>query len=225
MKNKLHRNEIMLSQDEITNLDLYELTLLSSIKHIIISNYNSPDAKEIKLNDVLSVLNNGKELPRNNLRRDLSRSFRSLMSKDIFKVVNKIGKRYYIERESILINSNKLYVSIKKDEFKNIFSTNLTSNLVKMYGYYIKLLSTFDIDSKVGFYSLDTLSEKFSISKGTLVTYNSELEKRNLISIHRRKTFDESTGKFKSFNNVYFKPCDKEHICNWFKIDLEQTNK
>ena len=58
MKNKLHRNEIMLSQDEITNLDLYELTLLSSIKHIIISNYNSPDAKEIKLNDVLSVLNN-----------------------------------------------------------------------------------------------------------------------------------------------------------------------
>lgn len=221
MKNRLHRNEIMLSQDEITNLDLYELTLLSSIKHIIISNYNSPDAKEIKLNDVLSVLNNGKELPRNNLRRDLSRSFRSLMSKNIFKVVNKVGKRYYIERESILINSNKLYVSIKKDEFKNIFSTNLTSNLVKMYGYYIKLLSTFDIDSKVGFYSLDTLSEKFSISKGTLVTYNSELEKRNLISIHRRKTFDESTGKFKSFNNVYFKPCDKEHICNWFKIDLE----
>ena len=52
-----------------------------------------------------------------------------------------------------------------------------------------------------------------------------ELEKRNLISIHRRKTFDESTGKFKSFNNVYFRPCDKEHICNWFKIDLEQTNK
>ena len=225
MKNRLRRNEIMLSQDEIVNLNLYELTLLSSIKHIIISNYNSPDAKEIKLNDVLSVLNNGKELPRNNLRRDLSRSFRSLMSKDIFKVVNKIGKRYYIERESILINSNKLYVSIKKDEFKNIFSTNLTSNLVKMYGYYIKLLSTFDIDSKVGFYSLDTLSEKFSISKGTIVTYNSELEKRNLISIHRRKTFDESTGKFKSFNNVYFKPCDKEHICNWFKIDLEQTNK
>ena len=225
MKNRLRRNEIMLSQDEIVNLNLYELTLLSSIKHIIISNYNSPDAKEIKLNDVLSVLNNGKELPRNNLRRDLSRSFRSLMSKNIFKVVNKVGKRYYIERESILINSNKLYVSIKKDEFKNIFSTNLTSNLVKMYGYYIKLLSTFDIDSKVGFYSLDTLSEKFSISKGTIVTYNSELEKRNLISIHRRKTFDELTGKFKSFNNVYFKPCDKEHICNWFKIDLEQTNK
>ena len=225
MKNKLHRNEIMLSQDEITNLDLYELTLLSSIKHIIISNYNSPDAKEIKLNDVLSVLNNGKELPRNNLRRDLSRSFRSLMSKDIFKVVNKIGKKYYIERESILINSNKLYVSIKKDEFINIFSTNLTSNLVKMYGYYIKLLSTLNINSRVGYPSLDTLSEKFGISKGTLVTYNSELEKRNLISIHRRKTFDELTGKFKSFNNVYFKPCDKEHICNWFKIDLEQTNK
>ena len=221
MKNKLHRNEIMLSQDEITNLDLYELTLLSSIKHIIISNYNSPDAKEIKLNDVLSVLNNGKELPRNNLRRDLSRSFRSLMSKDIFKVVNKIGKRYYIERESILINSNKLYVSIKKDEFINIFSTNLTSNLVKMYGYYIKLLSTLNMNTRVGYHSLDKLSEKFNISKSSLIRYNSELEKRNLISIHRRKTFDESTGKFKSFNNVYFKPCDKEHICNWFQIDLE----
>lgn len=225
MKNRLRRNEIMLSQDEIVNLNLYELTLLSSIKHIIISNYNSYDVKEIKLNDVLTALNNGKELPRNNLRRDLSISFRSLMSKDVLNIVNKVGKRYYIERKSVLVDSNKLYVSIKKDEFKNIFSTNLTSNLVKMYGYYIKLLSTFDIDSKVGFYSLDTLSEKFGISKGTLVTYNSELEKRNLISIHRRKTFDESTGKFKSFNNVYFKPCDKEHICNWFKIDLEQTNK
>ena len=59
------------------------------------------------------------------------------------------------------------------------------------------------------------------MSKSSLIRYNSELEKRNLISIHRRKTFDESTGKFKSFNNVYFKPCDKEHICNWFQIDLE----
>lgn len=225
MKNRLRRNEIMLSQDEIVNLNLYELTLLSSIKHIIISNYNSHDVKEIKLNDVLTALNNGKELPRNNLRRDLSISFRSLMSKDVLNIVNKVGKRYYIERKSVLVDSHNLYVSITQDEFKNIFSSNLTSNLVKMYGYYIKLLSTFDIDSKVGFYSLDTLSEKFGISKGTLVTYNSELEKRNLISIHRRKTFDESTGKFKSFNNVYFKPCDKEHICNWFKIDLEQTNK
>ena len=33
--------------------------------------------------------------------------------------------------------------------------------------------------------------------------------------------FDESTGKFKSFNNVYFKQCDKEHICSWFKIDID----
>ena len=268
IKKRMNKGKIMLSQDEIINLNLYELTLLSTIKHIIISNYDSSDIKEIKLNDVLAVLNNGKELPRNNLRRDLSKSFRSLMSKDVLNIVNKVGKRYYvkrksvlvgsdnlyisitqdefkdffsinltsnlvkvfgyyIERESVLVGSDNLYISITQDEFKDFFSTNLTSNLVKIYGYYIKLLSTFDIHTKVGFYSLDKLSEKFNMSKSSLIRYNSELEKRNLISIHRRKTFDESTGKFKSFNNVYFKPCDKEHICNWFKIDidLEQTNK
>lgn len=225
MKNRLHRNEIMLSHDEINNLNLYELTLLSCIKYIVISNYNSSEIKEIKLNDVLSVLNNNKELPRNNLRRDLSKSFNILLSKNILNVVNKSGRKFYIDRSSILINCNSLFVSIKQQEFKDIFSTNLTSSLVKIYGYYIKLLSTFDIHTKVGFYSLDKLSEKFNISKDSLMRYNSELEKRNLISIHRRKTFDESTGKFKSFNNVYFKPCDKEYICNWFKIDLEQTNK
>ena len=221
MKNRLNKGKIMLSYDEITNLDLYEITLLSCIKHIVISNYNSSKLKEIKLNDVLMLLNNGKELPRNNLRRDLSKTFRSLMSKDILNIVNKVGKRYYIKRESVLVGSDNLYISITQDEFKDFFSTNLTSNLVKIYGYYIKLLSTFDIHTKVGFYSLDKLSEKFNMSKNSLIRYNSELEKRNLISIHRRKTFDESTGKFKSFNNVYFKPCDKEHICNWFKIDLE----
>ena len=225
MKNRLNKGKIMLSYDEITGLDLYEITLLSCIKHIVISNYNSSKLKEIKLNDVLDALNNGKELPRNNLRRDLSRSFRSLMSKDVLNIVNKVGKRYYVKRESVLVGSDNLYISITQQEFKDIFSTNLTSGLVKIYGYYIKLLSTFDIHTKVGFYSLDKLSEKFNISKNSLIRYNSELEKRNLISIHRRKTFDESTGKFKSFNNVYFKPCDKEHICNWFKIDLEQTNK
>ena len=225
MKNRLNKGKIMLSYDEITNLDLYEITLLSCIKHIVISNYNSSKLKEIKLNDVLMLLNNGKELPRNNLRRDLSKTFRSLMSKDVLNIVNKVGKRYYIKRESVLVGSDNLYISITQDEFKDFFSTNLTSNLVKIYGYYIKLLSTFDIHTKVGFYSLDKLSEKFDMSKNSLIRYNSELEKRNLISIHRRKTFDESTGKFKSFNNVYFKPCDKEHICNWFKIDLEQTNK
>lgn len=221
MKNRLNKGKIMLSYDEITDLDLYEITLLSCIKHIVISNYNSSKLKEIKLNDVLMLLNNGKELPRNNLRRDLSRSFRSLVSKDVLNIVNKVGKRYYIERESVLVGSDNLYISITQDEFKDFFSTNLTSNLVKIYGYYIKLLSTFDIHTKVGFYSLDKLSEKFNMSKSSLIRYNSELEKRNLISIHRRKTFDESTGKFKSFNNVYFKPCDKEHICNWFQIDLE----
>ena len=225
MRNRLNKGKIMLSYDEITSLDLYEITLLSCIKHIVISNYNSSKLKEIKLNDVLDALNNGKELPRNNLRRDLSRAFRSLMSKDVLNIVNKVGKRYYIKRESVLVGSDNLYISITQDEFKDFFSTNLTSNLVKIYGYYIKLLSTFDIHTKVGFYSLDKLSEKFNMSKNSLIRYNSELEKRNLISIHRRKTFDESTGKFKSFNNVYFKPCDKEHICNWFKIDLEQTNK
>lgn len=221
MKNRLNKGKIMLSYDEITNLDLYEITLLSCIKHIVISNYNSSKLKEIKLNDVLMLLNNGKELPRNNLRRDLSKTFRSLMSKDVLNIVNKVGKRYYIKRESVLVGSDNLYISITQDEFKDFFSTNLTSNLVKIYGYYIKLLSTFDIHTKVGFYSLDKLSEKFNMSKNSLIRYNSELEKRNLISIHRRKTFDESTGKFKSFNNVYFRPCDKEHICNWFKIDLE----
>ena len=221
MKNRLNKGKIMLSYDEITDLDLYEITLLSCIKHIVISNYNSSKLKEIKLNDVLMLLNNGKELPRNNLRRDLSKTFRSLMSKDVLNIVNKVGKRYYIERESVLVGSDNLYISITQDEFKDFFSTNLTSNLVKIYGYYIKLLSTFDIHTKVGFYSLDKLSEKFNMSKSSLIRYNSELEKRNLISIHRRKTFDESTGKFKSFNNVYFKQYDKEHICNWFKIDLE----
>lgn len=220
MKNRLNKGKIMLSYDEITDLDLYEITLLSCIKHIVISNYNSSKLKEIKLNDVLMLLNNGKELPRNNLRRDLSKTFRSLMSKDVLNIVNKVGKRYYIKRESVLVGSDNLYISITQDEFKDFFSTNLTSNLVKIYGYYIKLLSTFDIHTKVGFYSLDKLSEKFNMSKSSLIRYNSELEKRNLISIHRRKTFDESTGKFKSFNNVYFKPCDKEHICNWFQIDL-----
>lgn len=220
MKNRLNKGKIMLSYDEITDLDLYEITLLSCIKYIVISNYNSSKLKEIKLNDVLMLLNNGKELPRNNLRRDLSKTFRSLMSKDVLNIVNKVGKRYYIKRESVLVGSDNLYISITQDEFKDFFSTNLTSNLVKIYGYYIKLLSTFDIHTKVGFYSLDKLSEKFNMSKSSLIRYNSELEKRNLISIHRRKTFDESTGKFKSFNNVYFKPCDKEHICNWFQIDL-----
>lgn len=220
MKNRLNKGKIMLSYDEITDLDLYEITLLSCIKYIVISNYNSSKLKEIKLNDVLMLLNNGKELPRNNLRRDLSKTFRSLMSKDVLNIVNKVGKRYYIKRESVLVGSDNLYISITQDEFKDFFSTNLTSNLVKIYGYYIKLLSTFDIHTKVGFYSLDKLSEKFNMSKSSLIRYNSELEKHNLISIHRRKTFDESTGKFKSFNNVYFKPCDKEHICNWFQIDL-----
>ena len=220
MRNRLNKGKIMLSYDEITGLYLYEITLLSCIKHIVISNYNSSKLKEIKLNDVLMLLNNGKELTRNNLRRDLSKSFRSLMSKDVLNIVNKVGKRYYIKRESVLVGSDNLYISITQQEFKDIFSTNLTSGLVKIYGYYIKLLSTFDIHTRVGYHSLDKLSEKFKISKSSLIRYNSELEKRNLISIHRRKTFDESTGKFKSFNNVYFKPCDKEHICNWFKIDL-----
>lgn len=220
MLNRLNRGIIMLSYDEINNLDLYELTLLSCIKYIIITNYDSSEIKEIKLNDILLILNNNKELPQNSLKRTLSKSFKSLLSKNIFEIVNAVGKTYYIKRESLLINCDTLYVSITHKEFKNIFSSNLTSNLVKLYGYYIKLLSTFNINTKIGYHSLNTLSEKFNISEKSLSRYNAELQKRNLISIYKRKTYDNSTGKFRSFNNVYYKPCDKEYICNWFKIDL-----
>lgn len=220
MNNRIHKGKIMLSHYEINNLNLYELTLLSCIKHIVISNYNSSEIKEIKLNDILTVLNNNKKLPRNNLRRDLSKSFKSLISKNIFNVVDKVGMKYYIKRESLLVNSDTLYVSITQQEFKDIFSSSLTSKTIKLYGYYIKLLSTFNIHTKIGFYSITSLSKKFNISERTIKDYNYELEKRNWISIYKRKTFDESTGKFRSFNNVYYKPCDKEYICNWFKIDL-----
>lgn len=220
MESRLNRNVIMISKDEIDTLDAYELTLLSTIRYMLIPKYLSSQIHKITLNDIISVLNLNMELTSSNIKRELSKSFKSLLCKNILDIAEVRGKEYYINRQSLLINTNTLYVSITFEEFRNIFVIGIESKDIKLFKYYVQLLSTININTKIGFCSRETLSEKFKISISSILRYNTELEQRKLISIFRHKSYNEETGKFRSHNNIYYKPCDAEFVNKKFSIPI-----
>lgn len=220
METKLYKNVIMISKDEIDILDAYELTILSTIRYMIIPKYTLSQVHKITLNDIISILNLNMELKSSNLKRELSKSFRSLLSKNILDIAEVRGKEYYINRQSLLINANTLYVSITFEEFRNIFSIGIESKDVKLFKYYVQLLSTININTKIGFCSIETLSKRFIISVRSIIRYNADLEQRKLISIFKHNSYDEETGKFKRYNNIYYKPCDAEFVNKKFNIPI-----
>ena len=123
-----------------------------------------------------------------------------------------------------LLFKKEMFVSINNKDLQNILS-ELNSNSIKLYGCYIKLLSTININTKFSYPSLECLSEKFNMSIMTTQKYTKLLERKRLILIYRQKSYDPQTGKFKSYNNIYFKPCDYEFISKQYNINLSQTNK
>lgn len=220
METKLYKNVIMISKDEIDILDAYELTLLSTIRYMLIPKYLSSQTHKITLKDIVSVLNLNMELTSSNIKRELSKSFRSLLSKNILDIAEVRGKEYYINRQSLLINTNTLYVSVTFEEFRNIFAIGIESKDVKLFKYYVQLLSTININTKIGFCSIETLSKRFIISVRSIIRYNTDLEQRKLISIFRHNSYDEETGKFRRYNNIYYKPCDAEFVNKKFSIPI-----
>lgn len=223
MNRMIHKNEIILYHTEIDNLDPYELSILSAIKIILTNQY---DCKSIycpvNVKDVIYILSNNNTIA-DKTKRHLNKSFKSLITKNMFEFNKKSGSTYYINRHNLLFKK-EMFVSINNKDLQNILS-ELNSNSIKLYGCYIKLLSTININTKFSYPSLECLSEKFNMSIMTTQKYTKLLERKRLILIYRQKSYDPQTGKFKSYNNIYFKPCDYEFISKQYNINLSQTNK
>lgn len=219
----IHKNEIILYHTEIDNLDPYELSILSAIKIILTNQY---DCKSIycpvNVKDVINILSNNNIIA-DKTKRHLNKSFKALLTKNILEYNKKSGSTYHINRHNLLFKK-EMFVSINNKDLQNILC-DLNSNSIKLYGCYIKLLSTININTKFSYPSLECLSEKFNMSIMTTQKYTKLLEQNNLISIYRQKSYDSQTGKFRSYNNIYFKPSDAEFISKQYNINLQQTTK
>lgn len=223
MNKIIHKNEIILYHTEIDNLDSYELSILSAIKIILTNQFDYKTIYcPVNVKDVIKILNNDNKVITDKLKRTLNKSFKSLITKNILDYNKKTGSTYYINRHFLLFKK-EMFISIKYQELKNIFSNELSSNTIKLYGCYIKLLSTININTRFSYPSLEYLSKKFNMSIMTTQKYTKLLEKYNLILIYRQKTYDGKTGKFRSHNNIYFKPCDAEFISKKYNINLQTT--
>lgn len=212
-KPRINKNLIMISKDEIDNLNAQELTILATIRYMFIPNYKSNKEYNFSLKDVKNVISNN-----NSISRDLNDKLSNCLKKFLKNHFISKGKnnRYIIKSASLLINRDVLYVELTREEFETIFqsNSNKVSNSIKLFGYFINVLSTIDINKSYGYYSMDKLAEKCGIGKRTVPYYNMQLEKLNLISIVRTKIHDDNTNKFISLNNVYYKPCNHDYVIN-----------
>lgn len=213
----VHKNEIILYHSEIDNLDSYDIYILSAIKLILTNQYDCRTLYcPVNAKDVIKVLTNNNDFYTDKTKRRLNKSFKSLFDKNIVDYNKKIGSTYYINRYQLLFKE-ELFVSLRYEELTNTFFNELNSNIVKLYGCYIILLSTINTRTKFSYPSLEYLSEKFDMTIKTTQKYIKLLEKNKLIAIYQpQKTYDKGTGKFRSYNNVYFKPCDKEYVARNF---------
>lgn len=211
-KPRINKNTIMISKDEIDNLNAQELTILATIRYMFIPKYKSNKEYNFSLKDVKNIISN------NSISRDLNDKLSKCLKKFSENHFISKGKNnsYIIKSSSLLISRDVLYVELTREEFETIFQfgSNKVSNSIKLCGYFINVLSTIDINKLYGYYSMDKLAEKCGIGKRTVPHYNTQLEKLNLLSIVRTKIHDDNTDNFISLNNIYYKPCNHDYVIN-----------
>lgn len=125
--------------------------------------------------------------------------------------------------EPIIVQLNNFRIDTKKDKFI-IVNVNEINKILsyqekkfeheKLLKYFLAIVGTINNNSKVGFTTLDVLSEMANVNVTTAtVKYNSVLEELELIYIHRHnsshKCFD---GTIRKINNTYGRYKDKNEI-------------
>jgi hypothetical protein len=157
-----------------------------------------------------------------------------IISKDEY--ITDLSKLHFITGNKEADKDKDYFIIITLDEIKSIMEYKSKFVLLK---YFVLLLGTFNNSNKlnslhkisVGFTNIDNMANNFNIPKSNILSYNSILEEKKIIYIHRFNDYVKSSdGSIKSIQNFYGRYSDEKLIKTYAEqyadaIGSEKCNK
>ncbi len=157
-------------------------------------------------------------------KRDLKETIKYFIEENIIEVIDTDSENYEI-KNTFLVNSKEgNFTIITLDELRKIAEIKVGKKDT-IVNYYLKLLSTINNKTKVGYWTIENLAENINISTRTVKDYNEILEEAELIYIKRFNKTKVVNGKAQRLNNIYGKFEDKATIEKYAKNRISNLDR
>lgn len=157
-------------------------------------------------------------------KRDLKETIKYFIEENIIEVIDTDSENYEI-KNTFLVNSKEgNFTIITLDELRKIAEIKVGKKDT-LVNYYLKLLSTINNKTKVGYWTIENLAEDVNISTRTVKDYNKTLEDAELIYIKRFNKTKVVNGKTQRLNNIYGRFEDKYAIDKYAKDRISNLER
>ena len=157
-------------------------------------------------------------------KRDLKETIKYFIEENIIEVIDTDSENYEI-KNTFLVNSKEgNFTIITLDELRKISEIKVGKKDT-LVNYYLKLLSTINNKTKVGYWTIEDLGEDVNISTRTVKDYNKILEDAELIYIKRFNKTKVVNGKTQRLNNIYGRFADKYAIDKYAKDRISNLDR
>jgi len=120
-----------------------------------------------------------------------SSAFKSLIAKGYLRI-RKVNKQaWYIFMETFALDEDESYFKVEPEDLR-LLVDSIKKNRATVFRYYLLLLSTINLKTKVGFYDRTWFANILNITPNTVGNYTQQLEKLKLISVYRSADFTTS---------------------------------
>ena len=142
----------------------------------------------------------------------------------IIKVIEAKKENYEIMNNFKVNTKDTTFIITSLDELKTLAEIKVGKKDT-IVNYYLKLLSTINNKTKVGYWTIEDLAEDISISTRTIIDYNEILENAKLIYIKRFNKTKVVNGKTQRLNNIYGRFADKYTIEEYAKNRISNLDR
>lgn len=172
---------------------------------------NKRDSVYCNINQICYMLTGSFENKRS-IVDGVRKGINSLIESDTILVLSSNKSDFLIGSKNIYIEDN--YVVAYEREVNTVFNLSTKHNCFQICRYLLNVISTINNDKKYWFAKIEDLCCMSFIAEQTLITYNTILEKSEILYIHRYKECvkDLDTSLIRRISNTYGRYEDKEKV-------------
>lgn len=198
-------------------LDCKHLDILLTIIYLS-KKYWDDDTLYLNVPTINKILYNSFEMTK---KRELyiKNAIEYFEEEQIIKVIEAKKENYEIMNNFKVNTKDTTFIITSLDELKKLAELKIGKKDT-IVNYYLKLLSTINNKTKVGYWTIQDLAEDVNINISTVKDYNKVLEEAELIYIKHFNKTKTVNGKAQRLNNIYGRFADKDAIEEYAKDRL-----
>lgn len=203
-------------------LDCKYLDILLAIAHLS-KRFWDEDTLYFDIPTINKVLYDSFEMTKKR-KADIKKAIEYFEEEQIIKLIKVENEHYVIENNFKVNTKDTTFIITSLDELKKLADIKIGKKDT-IVNYYLKLLSTINNKTKVGYWTIQDLAEDVNISTSTVKDYNKILEDVELIYIKRFNKTTSINGKVQRLNNIYGRFTDKYAIDKYAKDRISNLDR